>query len=146
MALDKIWVVVDRTAEKVAPVSLELLSKARELAGTVEGVTWGDAAPVAAVVGAHGASALHTIGDIGSGLPGPAMAAAIAAQVSAGNTPDAVLIPQTYDGRDIAGRLSARLDRPVLTNVVGLAADDGNLVTEHAIFGGTEILNARFTA
>ncbi len=145
MALDKIWVVVDRTADKVAPVSLELLSKARELAGTVEGVTWGDAAPLAGVVGAHGGSELHTIGDIGSSLPGPAVAAAIAAQVSAGNTPDAVLIPQTYDGRDIAGRLSARLDRPVLTNVVGLAADNGNLVTEHAIFGGSEVLNARFT-
>ena len=47
------------------------------------------------------------------------MAAALAAQVEAGNRPDAILVPQTYDGRDIAGRLSARIDRPVLTNIVG---------------------------
>jgi electron transfer flavoprotein alpha subunit len=33
----------------------------------------------------------------------------------------------------------------VLTNIVNLAEADGGLVTEHAIFGGTEILNARFT-
>jgi electron transfer flavoprotein alpha subunit len=145
MALDKIWVVVDRSADKVAPVALELITKAREIAGTVEAITWGDASSLAADVGAHGATALHTVGDLDGGLPGPAVAAAIAAQVAAGNTPDAVLLAQTYDGRDIAGRLSARVDRPVLTNVVGIEASDGSLITEHAIFGGTEILNARFT-
>jgi electron transfer flavoprotein alpha subunit len=145
MALDKIWVVVDRAGDKPAPVSLELLSKARELAGTVEGITWGDAGPIAGPVGAHGGTVLHTVGDIGSGLPGPAVAAALAAQVADGNGPDAILIPQTYDGRDIAGRLSARIDRPVLTNIVGLGEAGGSLESEHAIFGGSEILNARFT-
>jgi electron transfer flavoprotein alpha subunit len=130
----------------VAPVSLELLSKAQQIGGTVEGITWGDAAPLAGDAGAHGATTLHTVGDLGTALPGPAVAAAIAAQVAAGTTPDAILVPQTYDGRDIAGRLSVRVDRPVLTNIVGLEASDGSLVTEHAIFGGTQILNARFTA
>ncbi|MGH9095008.1 MAG: electron transfer flavoprotein subunit alpha/FixB family protein, partial [Acidimicrobiales bacterium] len=46
--------------------------------------------------------------------------------------------------RDVAARLSAKVDRPVLTNVVGLT-DEGGLVAEHAIFGGTQILKARFT-
>jgi electron transfer flavoprotein alpha subunit len=146
MALDKIWVVVDHTGDKVAPASLELLTKAHRVGASVEGVTWGDAAALVGPVGAHGAMALHTVGDLGGGLPGPTVAAAMAAQVSAGNTPDAILVPQTYDGRDIAGRLSVRLDRPVLTNIVGLEATEGGLVTEHAIFGGTEVLKARFTA
>jgi electron transfer flavoprotein alpha subunit len=145
MALDKVWVLVDRTDDKPKPVSLELLTKAHEIGGTVEGVTWGDAAPLAAETGAHGATALHTVGDLGQGLPGPALAAAMAAQVDSGNRPDAILVPQTYDGRDTAGRLSARIDRPVLTNIVGAEATDGQLITEHAIFGGTEILKARFT-
>jgi electron transfer flavoprotein alpha subunit len=145
MAVD-VLVVVDRSGDKAAPVSLELLTKARQLGGTVEAVTWGDAEALAGAVGAHGATALHTVGDLGSGLPGPAVAAAIANQVSAGNVPGAVLVPQTYDGRDIAGRLSARIDRPVLTNIVGLESGGDGLVSEHAIFGGTEILNARFTA
>ncbi len=114
MALDKIWVVVDRSGDKPAPVSLELLSKAAQVGSTVEGVTWGDAGPLAADTGAHGATALHSVGDLGSSLPGPAVAAALAAQITAGSGPDAILIPQTYDGRDIAGRLSVRIDRPVL--------------------------------
>jgi electron transfer flavoprotein alpha subunit len=145
MALDRIWVVLDRTGDKVAAVSLELLSKASQLGGTVEGVTWGDAAPLAAAAGAHGAAALHTVGDLSSHLPGPAAAAALAAQIAGGNVPDAILVGQTYDGRDTAGRLSVRIDRPLLTNIVGLEAGDGGLITEHAIFGGTEVLNARFT-
>jgi electron transfer flavoprotein alpha subunit len=40
--------------------------------------------------------------------------------------------------------LSARLDRPVLTNVTGLTENDG-LVTEHPIFGGSQTVKARFT-
>ena len=60
----------------------------------MEAVTWGDASALAASVGAHGASALHSVGDLGSGLPGPAVAAAIAAQVSGGDAPGAILIPR----------------------------------------------------
>jgi electron transfer flavoprotein alpha subunit len=145
MALNKIWVVVDRGGDKVSPVSLELLSKAHELAGTVEGITWGDAGPLAAEAGDYGASTLHTVGDLGAGLPGPAVAGAMAAQIQAGNSPDAVFVAQNYDGRDIAGRLSVKIDRPVLTNIVGLEEAEGGLVSEHAIFGGTEVLKARFT-
>jgi electron transfer flavoprotein alpha subunit len=55
------------------------------------------------------------------------------------------LIPTSYDGRDVAGRLSARLDRPVLTNVTGLR-DEGGLVTEHPVFGGSLTVNAKFTS
>jgi electron transfer flavoprotein alpha subunit len=146
MAMDKVWVVIDRSGDAVSTASLELVTKARELASSVEGVTWGDAAPLAGEVGSHAASALHTVGDLAAGLPGPAVAAAMAAQMEAGNAPAAVFVPQSYDGRDIAGRLSARVDRPVLTNIVGLSVDaDGSLVTEHAIFGGSEVLNARFS-
>lgn len=145
MALNKILVVVVRAGDKVAPVSLELITKARQLASNVEAVTWGDADALAGEVGAHGATVLHTVGDLSGGLAGPSVAAAIAEQASSGGF-DAVFVPQTYDGRDIAGRLSARLDRPVLTNVVGVAEGDGGLVSEHAIFGGTEILKARLTA
>ena len=144
MTLNTIWVVVDRTGDKVASVALELLTKARQVAGSVEAITWGDASGIADQVGTYGATSLHTVGDLGGGLPGPAVAAAIAAKIGGGSSPDAIFLAQSYNGRDIAGRLSARIDRPVLTNIVNLAEGDGGLVTEHAIFGGTEILNARF--
>lgn len=148
--MDRIWVVVDHAGERVAPLSLELLTEARTLAGRVEGVTWGDGTTHAEEAGAYGAEALHTVGDLGGGLPAPSVAAAMAAQIAGGNAPDAVLVPHNYDGRDIAARLSARIDRPVLTNVVGFAdtagpGDAGGLQSEHAIFGGSQVLTARFT-
>jgi electron transfer flavoprotein alpha subunit len=144
MALDTIWVVVDRQGNRVAAVSLELLTKAKDLAGRVEGITWGSAEELAAEAGSYGAQTLHTVGDLAGRLPGPAVGAAMASRIRAEERPDAILVPHNHAGRDIAARLSARIDRPVLTNVVGLTYD-GDLYTSHAIFGGSEILTARFT-
>ncbi len=146
MSIDKIWVLAEVADGKPITASLELISHARDLAGTVEAVAYGDeTASVAGTLGEYGVTTVHDVGDLGGALPGVPVASAIAAAVTSGSGPDAVLFPATYDGRDIAGRLSVKLDRPVLTNVVGLEAADGGLVTQHAIFGGAEIVTARFT-
>jgi electron transfer flavoprotein alpha subunit len=145
MAVDTIWVLAEVADGVPITTSLELISQARALAGTVEAVAWGDAtASVAATLGEYGVTKIHDVGDLAGSLPGVPVAAAIAAAVAAGG-PDAILFPATYDGRDIAARLSVRLDRPVLTNVVGLTTGDAGLVTQHAIFGGSQVLTARFT-
>src|SRR3954447_8798224 len=146
MPVNRIWVVAEAFEGKPLTVSLELLTAARSLASTVEAVTWGaDGAAQAAEVGKYGATKVYDVGDIGDQLPGTAVAAALAGAISGGDAPDAILLPQTYDGRDIAGRLSVKLDRPVLTNVVGLAPQ-GGLVSGHAIFGGTQLLHAKFAS
>jgi len=146
MTIAKIWVVAEVVDGAPTTTSLELVSHARSLADTVEAVVWGDGASAAGTLGEYGATTVHDVGDLGGALPGSPVAASIAAGVTAGSGPDAVLLPATYDGRDIAGRLSVKLDRPVLTNVVDLTEADGTLASQHAIFGGAEILTARFTA
>jgi electron transfer flavoprotein alpha subunit len=146
MAIDKIWVLAEVADGKPITASLELISHAKSLAGTVEAVAYGDeTAAIAGTLGEYGASTVHDVGDLGGALPGTPVAGAIAAAIEAGRGPDAVLFPATYDGRDIAGRLSAKIDKPVLTNVVGLSAGDGGLTTQHAIFGGAQTATARFT-
>ena len=146
MALNKVWVLAEAFEGKVLPIVFELAAKARELGSTVEAVAWGaDVDSYAAELGKHGITKVHSVGDIGQSLAGVPVAAAIAALVEAGNGPDALLVGMTYDGRDVAGRLSAKLGRPVLTNVVGLGDSDGSPTSEHAIFGGTEIVKAKFT-
>jgi electron transfer flavoprotein alpha subunit len=146
MTIAKIWVVAEIVDGAPTTTSLELVSHARSLADTVEAVVWGDGATAAGTLGEYGATTVHDVGDLGGALPGSPVAASIAAAVAGGSGPDAVLLPATYDGRDIAGRLSVKLDRPVLTNVVDLTEADGTLASQHAIFGGAEILTARFTA
>ncbi len=145
MALSSIWVVAEPASGGFTSASLELLSHARSYGAAVAAITWGDdTSELAAQAGDYGASTLYDVGTLNGALPGAAVASAMAALIASGETPDVILIPSSYDGRDIAGRLSARLDRPVLTNVTGLV-DDGGLVTEHPAFGGTQIVKARFS-
>jgi electron transfer flavoprotein alpha subunit len=147
MSIEKVWVLAEIADGIPVTSSLELLTAARSLGNVTEAVTWGpSAATVAPTLGEYGASTVYDVGDLGDSLAGPAVAGAIAALVEGGNRPDALLVPATYDGRDIAARLSARLDLPVITNVVGLAAEGDDLVSEHAIFGGSQVATAHFTS
>ena len=143
MALHNIWVVVEPGNGSFTTTSLELLTHARTLGGTVSAITWGAGSSLAAQAGEYGATTLYDAGDLGGALPGAPVAGAIQALIASAGAPDVVLIPTSYDGRDIAGRLSAKLDRPVLTNVTGYNTDG---TTEHPVFGGTQIVKARFTA
>jgi len=146
MALNSIWVVAEPGNTALTTTSLELLSQARTLGSSVSAISWGaDAAAHAIEAGQYGATTLYDVGDLHGALPGVPVAQAIAALVASVGAPDVILLPASYDGRDIAGRLSARLDRPVLTNVTGIA-DEGGIVTEHPVFGGTSIVKARFCA
>jgi electron transfer flavoprotein alpha subunit len=146
MAIDKVWVLAESADGAPTPVTLELVTEAREVGGTVEAVAWGpDAEKLAGPLGEYGVTTVYDVGDLGGALAGVPVAAAMAALIEGGNTPDAILIPATYDGRDVAGRLSAKLDKPVLTNVTGMVADGDGLSSQHPVFGGSLMVTARFT-
>jgi electron transfer flavoprotein alpha subunit len=140
-----IWVHAEASDGKVASITLELLAKAREL-GDAEAVYAGaDADAIAAELGEHGATKVHATGDLDGGLVGPALAGALAAAIAGGAAPSAILFGTTQDGRDTAGRLSVKLDAPVITNVVDLV-DEGGLVGTEPVFGGTTNVKTKFTA
>ena len=146
MAIDNVWVLAEQGDAGPTPLTLELLTEARSLGSNVAAVAWGtDTASMAAALGEYGATKVYDVGDLGGALPGVPVATAIAGLVQSGEGPDAILFPATYDGRDVAGRLSAKLDRPVLTNITGLVAD-GDLRSQHPVFGGSHIVTARFTS
>ncbi len=145
MTLAKIWVFAEATDGKVSSSTLEILTKARELASTVEAIyAGGDADAIAATLGAHGATTVHTTGDLGGALVGVPVAAAIAAAAEALGAPDAMLFATSYAGRDIAGRLSVALDKTVLTNSVDLVLDGDALSVVEPVFGGTTNVATRF--
>jgi electron transfer flavoprotein alpha subunit len=146
MGLSKIWVLAEAVDGKVTPTTLEILTKARSLGDTVEAVYGGgDADAIAGQLGAYGATTVHTTGDLAGSLAGVPVASAIAAAVAAGNGPDAVITASSYDGRDIMGRLSAKLDRSVSTNNVDLEADGDALVTTEPVFGGATNIKTKIT-
>lgn len=142
MGTDNIWVYAEAADGKVSPLTLELLTKARSLGGTVHAFyAGGGADAIAPQLAAHGAASVLATGDLGGALPGPVAAAALGAAMSANGTPDAVFFGMTYEGRDVAARLSVALDRTVLTNLIDVAADGGNLVGTNAIFGGNTLVS-----
>ena len=144
MAVSTTWVFAEAAEGKVASITLELLTKARELGGTVEAFYGGgDAEAVAETLGKYGAAKVYAA-DPGDSLLGAPVAAAMAAQIEGGNKPDLVLFGQTYDGRDVAGRLSAKLDKPALTNGIDVSADGDKVTVENAIFGGNTLVKTSF--
>ena len=147
MALNRIWVYAEATNGTVTPLTLELLAKARALGGTVEAVYGGaDADAVAGTLGAHGATKVHSTGDLAGSLPGVPVASAIAKAVADGNGPDLLMFGTTYDGRDIAARVSVAVDKPVLTNNIDVELDGDAVVVTEPVFGGMKLVKTKFTA
>jgi len=145
MAINTVWVYADVTEGKPTSGTLELLTKARELGGTVCAFVAGDAAAAAAALGAHGAAKVYATGDLGGHLPGPLAASAIQALIESGEAPDLILFPMTYGARDVASRLSVKLDRTVLTNNQAIEVDGDRVKVTTAIFGGNTLVTTAFT-
>ena len=144
MSVGTIWVLAEAAEGGVASITNEMLAKARQLSDDVVAVFGGDGASIAEEVGANGASSVLATGDLGGALPGPSIAGAMAAAIEGGAAPVAILMGTTYGGRDVAGRLSVKLDAPVITNIVDLA-DEGGLVGTEPIFGGASNVKTKFT-
>ncbi len=139
----KIWVFAESEGDKPTTATLELLTKARELGDTVEAIYVGtDAAAIAPQLGEYGVAKVFSV-DAGDSLPGVVGAAAIASLVEA-EAPDLIVFAQSYDGRDALGRLSAKLNRTVLTNLTGLSVDGGTVKGRSAIFGGNTLVDTDF--
>ncbi len=138
-----IWVFAQESNGAAITGSLELLTKARSL-GTVTAFVGGDASAIAGTLGEYGATKVYATGDLGGKLPGVAVAAAMKAVIDGGDSPDLIMFPQNYEGRDIMSRLSVQLDRTVITNNVDIANDGDSVKVTTPIFGGNTLVTTKF--
>jgi electron transfer flavoprotein alpha subunit len=67
------------------------------------------------------------------------------AVIDGGDSPDLLMVPQNYEGRDIVSRLSVKLDRTVLTNNTDIAVDGDAVTATTPIFGGSTLVTTTFT-
>ena len=127
------WVFCEEQGGTASASSLELLTKARSW-GSASVFYVGSGSDTAfAALGAHGAEAVHHL-DTGDALPAPLAAAAFADLVGAD---DLVLFGMGSTERDVAGRLSARLGCPVLSNAVDVDPSGDQVLVSNEILGGT---------
>ncbi|HEV7864295.1 MAG TPA: electron transfer flavoprotein subunit alpha/FixB family protein [Acidimicrobiia bacterium] len=145
MALSKVWVFAEAdTPGKPTSMTLEMLTKAREMADTVEAFYAGaDPDGLAGPLGEYGATTVFAL-DTGDSLIGAPAAAALAELIGE-HQPDAVVFGASYDGRDVVGRLSARLDSPVLSNGMTWEVDGDTVKVGTAIFGGNTLVDAVYS-
>jgi electron transfer flavoprotein alpha subunit len=122
-------------------IALEEASKASEIAGQLGGrvlaVALGaGASRLSDRLGEYGVDDLY-VGDsdvFDNYLTEPHVEAL--AQIVEETHPQVALFPYTPDGKDIASRLSARLDSGLVANVVEFMPHDGHLDAQETIFGG----------
>ncbi len=136
-----LWVFAEEAEGVPSTGSLELISKARAH-GDVRVFYLGAGSDASfAVLGDHGASEVHHF-DSEDALPSAPASAAMAPLVESA---DIVLFGAGNTDRDIAGRLGARMGRPVISNALDFDGTD-TITVSSEILGGTLEVSTEFTA
>jgi electron transfer flavoprotein alpha subunit len=134
-----VWVYAEVTPEGPSPSALELLTKARTIGDEVAAIALGPGATAAAaVLGEHGAARVYASDEhVYADTLGQPAAHTLHALIEE-DTPDLVLFSMSYDARDVAGRLQAKLGSTLMSNVTDVTGA-GSAQTQ--IFGGSRVVD-----
>ncbi|MDT7726036.1 MAG: electron transfer flavoprotein alpha subunit [Actinomycetota bacterium] len=140
--MSEVLVLVDHVDGAVKKVTLELLTAARALgepSAVVVG-TPGTAGKLKESLAAYGAAKVYVAesDDAAAYLVTPKVDALAVLVASA--SPAAVLVSATAEGKEVSGRLAARLDSGLLIDVVGVNSDG---TVEQSVFGGAFSVKAK---
>ncbi|MFD4438466.1 electron transfer flavoprotein subunit alpha/FixB family protein [Nocardia sp. NPDC058519] len=140
----EVLVLIEHADGAVKKVSTELLTAARTLGEPAAVVTGpaGTADKLAAALAASGAEKIYVAesDDIEGFLVTPKVD--VLAGLAESAAPAAVLVAATAEGKEVSGRLAARIGSGLLVDVIGVNAD-GSVV--HSIFGGAFTVEAKAT-
>ena len=139
----EILVLAEHDGETVKKVTCELLTLARQF-GEPSAVWIGAGAEGGRERLAEFGAAKVYVAD-GGGIEDyvVAPAAEVLAGLVARQSPAAVFVAATPEGKEVAGRLAGKTGSGVITDAVGLTAGDGGPVAEQSIFGGAIVVQSR---
>jgi electron transfer flavoprotein alpha subunit len=139
-----IWVYAEVEPDgTVEAGALEHLTKARELDSDVAAVALGPGATKsAAKLGEFGAKTLYASDDpvFSDYIAQPATFALH--ELAKEHQPELILFSQTYDSRDVAGRMSARMGSTLMSNATDLLGPD---YAQTQILGGSQIVDVQLS-
>jgi len=136
--MSKILVYAEQQNGTVEPTALEILTKVRELGDADAAVFGAGASQVAGELGKHGAKTVYVNEDAAFDDFVAQPAAHALAELSSQQSYDLICFPMTYDARDIAGRLSAKLPATLMSNAMEIESPD---LVKTAIFGGEQVVD-----
>jgi electron transfer flavoprotein alpha subunit len=146
----EILVLVDHLDGEVRKVTLELLTKARQL-GSPCAVHVGPGADAARERLAEYGAARVCVADAPELLAHPVapkaelLAGLLARAAAQGREVAAVLVPGTAEGKEVAARLAVRAGSGVITDAVDVVAGEHGLVAEQSVFGGSTVVHCAVT-
>ncbi|MBM3270531.1 MAG: electron transfer flavoprotein subunit alpha/FixB family protein [Candidatus Sericytochromatia bacterium] len=139
-----IWTVAEIADGEIKGISFELLGAARQIAdatGEKVGVVLvgHDVANLAGTLFAFGADQVGVADHPGLAAFSPEAHTKVVAAFAAQQQPNVLLIGHSPQGREIAGRVCARLGVSAVADCTALASDGGKLVCTRLIFGGSMV-------
>jgi electron transfer flavoprotein alpha subunit len=142
--MPEIWVHVEEDQGNLAPITLEILTKARSLGVEVVAVALGHAAGHAEKLGEYGATRVLADAreDYSQFFALPAVDAFVA--LAQERKPLAIVFGGSYDGRDIACRVAARLGVGMAAFVSEITVNGDAVKVEVPIWGGALIATKAF--
>jgi electron transfer flavoprotein alpha subunit len=146
--MSEVLVVIDHVAGEVKKPTYELLTLARRL-GEPTAVFFGSPEQgdaVAEKVQKYGAAKVYVVDDaqIKGFLVAPKAEAL--QQLAEKVSPGAILLPSTFENKEVAARLAVKLDSGLITDAVDVEAGDGGApVTTQSVFAGNYTVRAKVT-
>jgi len=146
--MSEVLVLIDHVDGEVKKPTYELLTIARRL-GEPSAVFIGSGAQgaeVAEKVKRYGPAKVYVIDDaqIKGYLVAPKAEALQQLAEKVGDVA-AILIPSSYEGKEIAARLAIKLESGLITDAVDVQADGGSPVTTQSVFAGNYTVQAKVT-
>ena len=132
-----VWVFAETVDGVPKPVVLELLTKARSLGDAAAVALGPGASKSAATLGQYGARKVYVHEDPAFREVLATPAVDLLARLVEKEQPDLVIFGMTYDGRDVASRLSARLGTALVANAIDVTRRDGGWAIVSPMFGGS---------
>jgi electron transfer flavoprotein alpha subunit len=137
-----VLVVTETADSKASKPALELLTLARRLGDPVAVVLGGGAEGAAQQLGQYGATRVLSVVDPALSDYLVAPKAEAVAQIAAAESPVAILISATPEGKEIAGRVAVKLNSGLITDAIDVAQDGSTL---QSVFAGNWTVQASVT-
>jgi electron transfer flavoprotein alpha subunit len=145
-----IWIVAEQREGELRKVSFELVSEARRLADAmgqpVAAILLGsNIKEKAAELGKYGADKVVVADDDRLATYTTDAYVSVIAQLAQAQEPAIILLGASVQGKDLSGRLAARLGVGVAQDCVAFSIENGNLVAKRPIYAGKAYATVTYT-
>jgi electron transfer flavoprotein alpha subunit len=136
-----ILVIAEQVEGQFRKVTFEILSAAQQLAGRIGGnisvvVLGNGVAQIASELAAYGATDILVADDSALADFTTEAYTHVLADIISSKAPALILVGATTQGKDLAARLSARLNLALAADCVALDVDDGQVTATRPMYGG----------